>query len=174
MHLVQIRKPDGQHDLHTVGVVHLVRTDSRRAEPSAPGRTGCGAGNTPHHTISTPRTLPVVSRSPPTASASPRLSPSALYSLADPLVPVSSVSEDFFVRNSATSPAVLRITLIDAHANDVALANALTVTATLAGAAAGTPVALSAAEPCAVLLDGPILQPGDAYHRCRRLSPLAT
>ncbi len=87
--------------------------------------------------------------------------PGALFTLTSPLVPGDAVSEDLWVRNTSTAPGVLRVSLIDVVTTDDALADALTMMTTLAGGGVRPAVPLSAANPCAVLLEGPILQPGE-------------
>ncbi len=87
--------------------------------------------------------------------------PGALFTLTSPLVPGDAVSEDLWVRNTSTAPGVLRVSLIDVVTTDDALADALTMMTTMAAGGARPAVPLSAANPCAVLLEGPILQPGE-------------
>jgi hypothetical protein len=87
--------------------------------------------------------------------------PGALFTLTGPLVPGDAVSEDLWVRNTSTAPGLLRVSLIDVVTTDAALAAALTMTTSLAGGGSRPAVPLSAANPCAVLLEGPILEPGE-------------
>ncbi len=87
--------------------------------------------------------------------------PGALFQLTDPLIPGSVIGEDLWVRNAFAAPGELRVSLIDVVTTDPVFADALTVGATLTGGGARPAVALSAANPCAVLLEGPILQPGE-------------
>ncbi|MET1044222.1 MAG: hypothetical protein ABWX59_08910 [Microbacteriaceae bacterium] len=93
--------------------------------------------------------------------------PGALFQLTGPLIPGSIVGEDLWIRNGAATPGVLRIALTDVVTTDAVFADALTVSATLAnasgtGSASAAPaIPLSATNPCAVLLEGSILHPGE-------------
>lgn len=87
--------------------------------------------------------------------------PGPLFTLTSALVPGDAFGEDLYVRNTSTAPGLLRVSLIDVVTTDDAIAAALTLTTTLTGGGARPAVPLSAADPCAVLLEGPILQPGE-------------
>lgn len=76
------------------------------------------------------------------------------------MVPGDSRSELFSVRNSGTEPGFLRITLLDVASTDGDLGDALTLRADTTSVS-GIPVAVSTADPCWVLVEGPILAPGD-------------
>jgi len=75
------------------------------------------------------------------------------------MVPGDSQSTVLYVRNSGTEPGFLRISLQDVVTSDADYADALTVTVST-GAAQGTATAVSAANPCWVLLQGEIISPG--------------
>jgi hypothetical protein len=75
------------------------------------------------------------------------------------LVPRDSVTRSFWVRNGAGEAAYLRITLADVVVHDADVADALAISSSVAGWP-GTPVAVTAAQPCYVLTQGPVLASG--------------
>jgi hypothetical protein len=86
--------------------------------------------------------------------------PGTLFDETWVLVPLDSESESFYVRNDTSEPAFLRITLRDVSYSDPAYGAALTVSASTL-TAIGSPRALSAATPCAILVEGQTVQPGE-------------
>jgi len=76
------------------------------------------------------------------------------------LVPLDSESESFYIRNDTTEPAFLRITLRDVTYSDPAYGAALTVSATTP-AESGSPRSLTSATPCAILVEGQTVLPGE-------------
>ena len=76
------------------------------------------------------------------------------------LVPGGSADRAFYVRNGASEPAVLRVTLYDVTTTDTDFAAALTVTTSLPGRP-GTSVPVTDARPCATLSQGQVLAAGD-------------
>lgn len=85
------------------------------------------------------------------------------------LVPGGSADRAFYVRNGASEPAVLRVTLFDVAATDTDLATAMTVSTSLP-ARPGAPVPVTAARPCATLSEGQVLAAGEGI----RLDNVAT
>lgn len=75
------------------------------------------------------------------------------------LVPRAGVDGAFWVRNGSGAPAFLRVALAGAWASEAAYADALTVTASTPGWP-GSPVPLSAADPCHVLTQGQVIPAG--------------
>jgi len=75
------------------------------------------------------------------------------------LVPGASVDRAFYVRNAASDPAVMSVTLYDVATTDIALATAMSVSTSTPGLA-GAAVPVTAASPCATLSRGQILAAG--------------
>jgi hypothetical protein len=75
------------------------------------------------------------------------------------LVPGGSADRAFYVRNGASSPAVLRVTLYDVATTDTDLATAMSVSTSMPGRA-GVPVPVTDARPCATLSQGQVLAAG--------------
>ncbi|NYG99043.1 hypothetical protein FJ656_01840 [Schumannella luteola] len=75
------------------------------------------------------------------------------------MIPGSSQSNSFWVRNASGAPAYLRVSIANVHSTDVDLANALTVSASTSGDS-GSRVAISEAAPCAVLTEGQVIPSG--------------
>ncbi len=75
------------------------------------------------------------------------------------LVPRAGIDGEFWVRNGTDAPAFLRVALAGAWASEAAYAQALTVTASTPGWP-GSPVPLSAADPCHVLSQGQVIPAG--------------
>lgn len=86
--------------------------------------------------------------------------PGALFTTISELVPGDSDQATFYLRNSASEPGYLRITLRDVVSSNTDFAGALTLGASTAGHP-GTPVSLLEANPCWVLLEGQIVAPGE-------------
>ncbi|TPW70032.1 hypothetical protein [Schumannella sp. 10F1B-5-1] len=84
------------------------------------------------------------------------------------MIPRSSQSGDFWVRNASGAPAYLRVSIANVQSTDADLSEALTVSASTSGDA-GSKVALSEAAPCAVLTEGQAIPSGAAL----RISALA-
>ncbi|MEO6117098.1 MAG: hypothetical protein ABIP33_11990 [Pseudolysinimonas sp.] len=76
------------------------------------------------------------------------------------LVPGGSVNRAFYVRNNASQPANLRVTLYDVATTDTDLAAAMTLSTSLPGLP-GAAVAMTDARPCATLSQGQVLAAGD-------------
>ena len=89
--------------------------------------------------------------------------PGTLYDSLYRLVPTDSESESFYIRNDTSNAGFLRIVLRNVSFNDAAYAAALTVSASTP-AATGSAVPISAAAPCAVLVQGQTVQPGESVH----------
>lgn len=83
----------------------------------------------------------------------------ALFNDIARMVPGDSQSAVFYVRNSGTEAGILRITLQDVVSSDADYADALGITLSSA-ATPGTASAISAANPCMVLLEGETVAPG--------------
>jgi len=77
------------------------------------------------------------------------------------LVPGESVGRTFYVRNGASEPAVLRVTLYDVATTDIDFANAMTLSASLPGLP-GASVPVTDARPCVTLSQGRVLAAGDS------------
>jgi len=75
------------------------------------------------------------------------------------LVPGASVDRAFYVRNAASDPAVMSVTLYDVSTTDIALATAMSVSTSTPGLP-GAAVPVTAASPCATLSRGQILAAG--------------
>lgn len=86
--------------------------------------------------------------------------PGTLFDSTGILVPLDSESESFYIRNETTEPAFLRITLRDVTYSDPAYGAVLTVSASTP-AATGSPRSLMSATPCAILVEGQTVQPGE-------------
>ncbi len=76
------------------------------------------------------------------------------------LVPGGSVDRAFYVRNGASDPAMLRVTLYDVATTDTDLATAMTVSTSMPGLP-GAAVPVTDARPCATLSHGQVLASGD-------------
>lgn len=87
------------------------------------------------------------------------------------MVPGSSVDRWFYVRNGASDPAILRVTLYDVATTDIDLANAMTVSTSLPGRP-GASIPVTDARPCATLSEGQVLASGDSV-RLDNLAALA-
>ncbi|MFC5503614.1 hypothetical protein ACFPJ4_15315 [Lysinimonas soli] len=77
------------------------------------------------------------------------------------MVPGSIATRSVYVRNAATGSGLLRVTLSRVATDDLALADATSIT-TSSDARPGAPVPLSAAQPCAALADGQLVGSGAA------------
>lgn len=77
----------------------------------------------------------------------------------DKLVPGDSDTSTLYVRNTGEDAGYLRIVIGDVSFTDLDYANALTVSASINGAA-GPAIPFSLADPCWVLLEGTVLNPG--------------
>jgi hypothetical protein len=77
------------------------------------------------------------------------------------IVPNTSDTRSFYVRNAATEDADFRITLFNVTTNDTALANAMSISTSVPGFA-GAPVPVTSAQPCATLSSGLQLASGDS------------
>lgn len=86
--------------------------------------------------------------------------PGTLYGGVGHLVPGDSEQETFYLRNAGTEAGFLRVTLTDVVTTDVDFADALTLSASTV-ASTGTPTAISAANPCRVLVEGQRVNPGE-------------
>ncbi len=86
---------------------------------------------------------------------------SPLFTTTPQLVPMTSQSATFWVRNSAADAAYLRLTVENLNWTGSHYASALSVAASVPGTA-GTPLELASASGCAVLLDGILLGAGQA------------
>jgi hypothetical protein len=100
-----------------------------------------------------------VQLSPDGASYSTTMS-GALFS-GTALVPGDDVAKPFWVRNASTEAAYLRVTLADVTVHDQDFGDQLAVRASLTGWP-GSPVAVTAAQPCYVLSQGPVLPSGSS------------
>lgn len=76
------------------------------------------------------------------------------------LVPGGSIDRAFYVRNGASDPAKLRVTLYDVATTDTDLAAAMSVSTSLPGLP-GAAVPVTDARPCATLTQGQVLAAGD-------------
>jgi hypothetical protein len=76
------------------------------------------------------------------------------------LVPGGSADRAFYVRNGASDPAKLRVTLYDVATTDTDLAAAMSVSTSMPGLP-GAPVPVTDARPCATLSQGQVLAAGD-------------
>ena len=76
------------------------------------------------------------------------------------LVPGGSVDRAFYVRNGASDPAMLRVTLYDVATTDTHLATAMSISTSMPGLP-GAPVPVTDARPCATLSQGQVLAAGD-------------
>ncbi|HEU0205878.1 MAG TPA: hypothetical protein VFQ74_04185 [Pseudolysinimonas sp.] len=85
------------------------------------------------------------------------------------MVPGGSVDRPFYVRNGASDPAILRVTLFDVATTDTDLAGAMTVSTSLPGRP-GPSIPVTDARPCATLSEGQLLAAGDSI----RLDNIAT
>lgn len=86
--------------------------------------------------------------------------PGALFTSISDLVPGDRDQATFYLRNSASEPGFLRITLRDVAASDSDLAGALSL-AVSSFAHRGAPATLLEANPCWVLLEGQVVEPGE-------------
>jgi len=77
------------------------------------------------------------------------------------MVPGGSVDRAFYVRNGASDPAILRVTLYDVATTDIDLADAMTVSTSLPGLP-GASIPVTDARPCATLSQGQVLAAGDS------------
>ncbi|MEP6842476.1 MAG: hypothetical protein ABJA11_03075 [Pseudolysinimonas sp.] len=77
------------------------------------------------------------------------------------LVPLTSFTRTFYVRNGANQPALLQITLADVTTNNLDLANGLSISSSTPGIP-GTPVPVTSAQPCHTLSSGLRLASGDS------------
>ena len=77
------------------------------------------------------------------------------------LVPGSSASRAFYVRNGSTEAAILRVTLADVTTTSIPLATATTISSSTTGAPGAT-VPVSLAQPCYTLSQGLRLASGDS------------
>jgi hypothetical protein len=93
----------------------------------------------------------------------------SLFASAALMVPQSTQTGEFWVRNASSEPAYLRISLSGLTGGGTAFSHALTVSASTTGGA-GTPVALDAAAPCYVLTQGQLLNPGASVKVTAQLS----
>lgn len=84
----------------------------------------------------------------------------ALFTTISHLVPGDSDEATFYLRNSASEPGFLRITLRDVTTSNTDFADALTLSARTHGHT-GAPTTLLVANPCWVLLEGQIVVPGE-------------
>lgn len=78
-------------------------------------------------------------------------------------VPGDTQTAGFWVRNAGPVPAYLRIAIANVVTTDPILATALSINASTA-AHPGTEATLADAEPCRVLTEGDLLQPGGTVH----------
>ena len=78
-------------------------------------------------------------------------------------VPGDTQTAGFWVRNAGPVPAYLRIAVANVVASDPVLATALSINAGTA-AHPGTDATLADADPCRVLTEGDLLQPGGTVH----------
>lgn len=85
--------------------------------------------------------------------------PAPLFDGLSALRPMGSQSEAFYVRNAGAQAAYLRITLDNPTSSSAAFAAALTVSVSVPGHP-GTPVILSSASDCSILLAGSRIEPG--------------
>ena len=86
---------------------------------------------------------------------------SPLFTTTPTLVPMSSQSATFWVRNSAADSAYLRLTVENLAWSGSNYASALTVAASVPGKT-GTPLDLASSSGCVVLLDGVLVGAGQA------------
>jgi hypothetical protein len=77
------------------------------------------------------------------------------------LIPNSSAVRSFYVRNGSTQPAILHISLADVTTDNIAFANAVTISSSTTGAP-GPTVPVSLAQPCYTLSQGLRLSSGDS------------
>ena len=77
------------------------------------------------------------------------------------LVPGSSATRAFYVRNGAVEPAILRVTLADVTTTSIPLASAMSISSSTTGAP-GASVPVSLAQPCYTLSQGLRLASGDS------------
>ena len=89
--------------------------------------------------------------------------PGTLYDSLYRLVPTDSESESFYIRNDTSNAGFLRIVLRNVSFNDPAYAAALSLSASTP-TSTGSAVPISAAAPCAVLVQGQTVQPGETVH----------
>ncbi|MGA1838008.1 hypothetical protein VD659_13870 [Herbiconiux sp. 11R-BC] len=85
-----------------------------------------------------------------------------LFAGAPVVVPGDSMSASLWVRNAGASPATVRLSGTDAWSTSAELAAALLVSAGAPGARAAEALPLGAASGCALLLTGPVLEPGSS------------
>ena len=76
------------------------------------------------------------------------------------LVPGGTVDRAFYVRNGASDPAKLRVTLYDVATTDTDLASAMSISTSMPGLP-GAAVPVTDARPCATLSQGQVLAAGD-------------
>ena len=84
-----------------------------------------------------------------------------LFSTAPELVPMSTASATFWVRNSAPDPGYLRLTVDNLNWTGAQYSSALSMAASVPGTT-GSPLALGSASGCMVLLDGVLLAAGQS------------
>jgi len=77
------------------------------------------------------------------------------------MVPLETRTATFEVRNTGTEAGYLRISVGNVDASSAKYAEAMTLTSSVPGFD-GDAVALSSAEPCSVLTEGLVLEPGDS------------
>jgi hypothetical protein len=77
------------------------------------------------------------------------------------LVPGTSATRAFYVRNGATEAAILQVTLADVTTTSIPLANAMSVSSSTTGAPGAT-IPVSLAQPCYTLSHGLRLASGDS------------
>jgi hypothetical protein len=95
--------------------------------------------------------------------------PDGLFQQIEISVPGDSQDAEFWIRNDGPVAAHLRVLVASVSVSDPVLADALTVSASTA-AHPGPTVTLSSAQPCHVLTEGDLLQPGDTVHVTARLA----
>ena len=87
--------------------------------------------------------------------------PSPLFGSVASMVPLESRTATFEVRNTGTESGYLRVSVGNVSATSTKYADAMTLASSVPGFV-GAPVALSSAEPCSVLTEGLVLEPGDS------------
>jgi len=87
--------------------------------------------------------------------------PSPLFGSVSSMVPLESRTATFEVRNNGTEAGYLRVSVGNVKASSTKYADAMTLATSVPGFT-GDPVTLSSAEPCSVLTEGLVLEPGDS------------
>lgn len=97
----------------------------------------------------------------PTGSSYAKTLGGALFDSLGAVVPGDQHGETLYLRNAGDAAGFLRVVLDDVEFDDLDFANALTVQANIGGQT-GDETAVSLAQPCWVLSEGVVLQPGES------------